>query len=133
MQTIGYWDAWTVWWHGRSVASFELWSWPILAWGRLGKGLQFAGGLIVVLDLIGAERLRKAVISIRRARRETLRSFRRHPVLIVLLWLAGTAFAAFVGFTSESERRRSSPGWFAPRDLRRSSRHTAPWASTRRR
>ncbi|WIX85439.1 hypothetical protein [Amycolatopsis sp. DG1A-15b] len=30
----------------------------MLVWGRVGKGLQFAGGLTVVLDLIGPERLR---------------------------------------------------------------------------
>ncbi|MEU0515594.1 hypothetical protein [Amycolatopsis sp. NPDC006125] len=57
MQTIGYWDAWWAWWHGRSLAGYEMWGLPTLWWGRIGKLLQFAGGLIAVLDLIGPARL----------------------------------------------------------------------------
>ena len=35
-----------------------MWGWPLLAWGRLGKVLQFLAGLTVVLDLVGPDRLR---------------------------------------------------------------------------
>jgi hypothetical protein len=46
------------WWHGRSTLGLQLWGVPVLWWGRIGKLAQFAAGLVVLFDLIGAERLR---------------------------------------------------------------------------
>ncbi|SED59742.1 hypothetical protein SAMN04489727_8519 [Amycolatopsis tolypomycina] len=53
-----WWDLWMRWWAGEKVDGAQLWGLPMLVWGRIGKGLQFAGGLTVVLDLVGPERLR---------------------------------------------------------------------------
>ncbi|MGS2618610.1 Sec-independent protein translocase subunit TatA/TatB [Micromonospora sp. LZ34] len=52
--------AWTVWWDGRSASQQPLWGHTVLWWARVGKLLQFAAGLVVVLDLLGPERLRAA-------------------------------------------------------------------------
>jgi len=49
---------WARWLTGDQLGSERLWGWPLLAWGRLGKVCQFVAGLIVVLDLIGSDRLR---------------------------------------------------------------------------
>lgn len=51
------WDAWTHWWSGEQVGGLPLFGTTVLFWGRLGKVLQFAAGLVVVLDLAGARRL----------------------------------------------------------------------------
>jgi hypothetical protein len=50
---------WGRWWSGDKVDDARLWGWPMLAWGRTGKGLQFAAGFTVILDLAGPERLRE--------------------------------------------------------------------------
>ncbi len=36
----------------------ELWGFPLLWWGRIGKCLQFVGGATLILDLIGPDNLR---------------------------------------------------------------------------
>jgi hypothetical protein len=44
---------------GRALyARLQLWGMPILWWGRIGKLAEFTAGLVVVLDLIGPDRLR---------------------------------------------------------------------------
>jgi hypothetical protein len=52
------WDLWSNWWSGQQLSGAQLWGWPLVAWGRLGKVLQFLAGLTIVLDLIGPDPLR---------------------------------------------------------------------------
>ncbi|SCG47499.1 hypothetical protein GA0070609_1934 [Micromonospora echinaurantiaca] len=52
--------AWSVWWDGRSASQEPLWGHTVMWWARVGKLLQFAAGLVVLLDLVGPERLRSA-------------------------------------------------------------------------
>ncbi|WP_238008456.1 hypothetical protein KZZ52_22965 [Dactylosporangium sp. AC04546] len=47
-----------IWVEGRSASAEPLWGKTVLWWARAGKILQFAAGLVVILDLIGPERLR---------------------------------------------------------------------------
>lgn len=58
MQSVGYWEAWSLWWSGTKLEDFAMWGLPMLWWARIGKCLQFAGTAIVILDLVGPERLR---------------------------------------------------------------------------
>ncbi|MEU8818749.1 hypothetical protein [Actinoplanes sp. NPDC048796] len=53
-----WWDAVALWRSGDPMDPAALCGYSILWWGRLGKILQFAAGLTVVLDLAGPERLR---------------------------------------------------------------------------
>ncbi|MCI2423979.1 hypothetical protein MOQ72_41930 [Saccharopolyspora sp. K220] len=58
VQDVGFWGAVGLWWDGQKLENFTMYGWPMLYWARLGKYLQFIGGALVVLDLIGAERIR---------------------------------------------------------------------------
>jgi hypothetical protein len=49
-----------IWAEGRSASAEPLWGRTVLWWARAGKVLQFTAGLVVILDLIGPERLRRA-------------------------------------------------------------------------
>ena len=60
MQAVGYWEAWSLWLSGAKLEDFAMWGVPMLWWARIGKLLQYSGGIVVVLDLIGPKRLRKA-------------------------------------------------------------------------
>jgi hypothetical protein len=51
--------AWRIWTDGRSASTEPLWGKTVLWWARAGKIMQFAAGLVVILDLIGPERLRR--------------------------------------------------------------------------
>jgi hypothetical protein len=55
---VDIWEAWSRWLAGELLGDAKLWGVPIQWWGRIGKLAQFAAGLVVVLDLIGPERLR---------------------------------------------------------------------------
>ncbi|WP_243789891.1 hypothetical protein [Saccharopolyspora gloriosae] len=57
MVEVGYWEAWSLWWSGVKLEDFAMWGLPFLWWARIGKLLQFAGGAVVVLDLVGTDRL----------------------------------------------------------------------------
>ncbi|HEX4813079.1 MAG TPA: hypothetical protein VFV66_10055 [Nonomuraea sp.] len=53
------WELWGLWFRGRPVDDLTLYGdVPVLVWGRIGKVLQFAAGLAVVIDLLDADRLR---------------------------------------------------------------------------
>lgn len=55
-----YFSVWDAWWQGRPITDLRVGGLPIRWWGRIGKYLQFLAGLTIVLDLVGAARLRDA-------------------------------------------------------------------------
>ncbi|MCX2953141.1 hypothetical protein [Lentzea sp. NEAU-D7] len=57
MQSLSYWEAWGRWWAGDSLAGTTMWGQQMLFWGRTGKLVQFAGGLVAVLDIVGSDRV----------------------------------------------------------------------------
>src|SRR5687767_9320326 len=48
----------SVWFSGKPTSASIVLGVPMLWWGRFGKLLQFAAASVVLLDLIGPERLR---------------------------------------------------------------------------
>ncbi|MGH3661923.1 MAG: hypothetical protein ACRDT1_12460 [Micromonosporaceae bacterium] len=54
-----FWKVLEVWSAGRPTSNVTLWGLPMVWWGRIGKLMQFAAGCVVVLDLIGPDRLRE--------------------------------------------------------------------------
>ncbi|MFI9847808.1 hypothetical protein ACIHFD_63100 [Nonomuraea sp. NPDC051941] len=73
MADISYLEGWGMWLDGRSTLGNDLFGVPMVWWGRGGKIATFAGGLTVVLDLIGAERLRAAGQAMRLRRQRVRR------------------------------------------------------------
>jgi len=63
-----------------------MWGLPILWWGRIGKILQFSGGAVVVLDLIGPERIvqlaERSKGRLKALRAEAVKRLRAHPALM---------------------------------------------------
>jgi hypothetical protein len=54
----GFGAVWRAWSSGRQTTTITLYGYPMLWWGRIGKGLQFVAGLAVVLDLVEPDWLR---------------------------------------------------------------------------
>lgn len=60
MASISYFEAWGMWWEGKSTLGHDLFGVMSMVWvGRIGKILSFAGGLTLLLDIVGAERLQR--------------------------------------------------------------------------
>jgi hypothetical protein len=59
VQSVNLWEAFCLWWDGKSLSGLSLWGVPFLILGRIGKVMQYTGGLVAVLDLIGENRLRE--------------------------------------------------------------------------
>lgn len=95
MRSVGFAEAWSLWLAGQSVADFELWGRPMLWWGRAGKLVQFAGGLTVVLDLVGADRLRKWGQGMAKGPFRRLASRSADSVVMEVLFLAIGAFISW--------------------------------------
>lgn len=57
MQDLGLWQAVWMWCSGQKLEEFSMYGLPMLWWARTGKYLQFIGGLVAVLDLIGPDRM----------------------------------------------------------------------------
>ena len=51
-------QAWTGWFNGQLGPDHLLWGVEILWWGRVGKVAQFVGALTVIVEIVGADRLR---------------------------------------------------------------------------
>ncbi|MGI5503599.1 hypothetical protein [Lentzea sp. CA-135723] len=92
---VEWWELWTAWWSGRQVGQSQLVGWPVLYWGRLGKVLQFAAGLTVLLDLIGPDPLR--AFGKRLTRVPWAKGFRRtsEVVAVVVFVVSLIAYAVF--------------------------------------
>ncbi|WP_143168800.1 hypothetical protein [Amycolatopsis australiensis] len=62
MHWISYWEAWQVWWSGKKLDDSTVFmQLSTVTWARIGKLLEFAGGLTVLLDLAGQDRIQQYV------------------------------------------------------------------------
>ncbi|MFI7610669.1 hypothetical protein ACIBP6_05445 [Nonomuraea terrae] len=55
MVDVGYFEAWQIWFSGKSLSGLSLHGMPMIWVGRLGKIVAFVGGLTVILDIVGPE------------------------------------------------------------------------------
>ena len=46
------------WWAEKIPESCIVWGWKIFQWGRLAKVLGFVGGLVILVDIVGEDRIR---------------------------------------------------------------------------
>ncbi|MEV4017851.1 hypothetical protein AB0J35_45905 [Nonomuraea angiospora] len=92
MADIGYFDAWQLWLQGRPTTGYDLLGVPMLWWGRTGKILSFVAGTVVVIDLVGVEKLSRYGERLVRfmAARITVRPF-------IVGLVSGMIAAAFTG------------------------------------
>ncbi len=52
-------ELWQDWLRGAIGSGAELWGLDLIWWGRIGKLLQFAGGVTILSEIIGPQRLRE--------------------------------------------------------------------------
>jgi hypothetical protein len=51
--------AYCLWWRGTKLPEgLSLWGMSIVWWGRLGQCLQFVGSAVIIIDIVGPERVR---------------------------------------------------------------------------
>ncbi|GAA3913820.1 hypothetical protein [Actinoplanes auranticolor] len=55
-----YFTLWSSWFAGHDMEDMKLLGMSLMWWGRLGKVAQFAGGLAVIIDILGPERVTRA-------------------------------------------------------------------------
>lgn len=70
MQDLGWLEAWGLWWTGADLRDSSLWGLSMVFWARFGKVLQFLGGAVAVLDLLGPEWMVRQADKIQEARRD---------------------------------------------------------------
>ncbi|WP_433038610.1 hypothetical protein [Actinomycetospora sp. CA-053990] len=58
MQSIGLGEALSVWFSGQKLDGMALYGLSTVWWSRIAKIATYAAGLVVVLDIIGPERIR---------------------------------------------------------------------------
>ncbi len=58
MDDLGIFEAWRHWRSGTLASDSTLWHVRIFWWGRIGAILQFIGGVLVVAEIVGTDRLR---------------------------------------------------------------------------
>jgi hypothetical protein len=70
--------AWREWLAGHDITHLRVFGIEIRWWGRIGKALEFLGGLTVVIDLLGRERMEMFHATLRRRRTRLLGRWRRN-------------------------------------------------------
>ncbi|MFG2075067.1 hypothetical protein [Nonomuraea maritima] len=93
MADISYLEAWQIWMDGQSTLGSDLFGVPMIWLGRSGKIAAFIGGLAVLLDLLGPERLRYGPAIVRMV----AVTFVGVVAAALLAWLA-IVLAAVTGF-----------------------------------
>ena len=58
VQSVGWFEAWGLWWRGTSLQGMALWGFPMLVVGRTAKVVGFSGGVVAVIDIVGPARIR---------------------------------------------------------------------------
>jgi len=87
---------WSLWWWGQLPADSMLWGMNLVYWARIGKLAQFIGGVTIIADIIGPERIRafgqslyspalgqRMVMQLRQARQWMMLSVRYIPWIIL--------------------------------------------------
>lgn len=67
-----WWELWVRWWRGELVSVEVLWGQRVFEWGRVGKMMQFAGALTIIVEIVGPERLDRLGLRLRRFRWSTV-------------------------------------------------------------
>ncbi len=75
----------SIWWDGQSTLSETLWGLSMLWWGRIGKLTTYFATLVIILDFVGAARVRALGSG------------------------AGRAYARFKHWTSPSAEKKTDP------------------------
>lgn len=92
MQSVGLFEAWGLWWQGKSVQGMSLWGiLPVLVIGRLGKVMAFIGSVVAVIDIVGPDNIRQWADRIRRSGDEASLNVRfssKPEYLIRFSWVA---------------------------------------------
>ena len=76
-------DAWAIWWTGQRID--VLWGVKALWWGRIGQILQLVGALMIVAEIVGADRLRRISDGGRLGIEATFRGINKALVRLYLL------------------------------------------------
>jgi hypothetical protein len=66
LREVGLVEAWLIWMECRTENLTLYWQ-TMLFWGRFGKVIQFVGALLVAVEIIGPERLRRFAASLKGA------------------------------------------------------------------
>jgi hypothetical protein len=91
--TIGYLEAWRLWFSGQQPPSDAvLWFMSLRWWARAGKLAAFVGGATVILDLIGPERLRQFGQT-----RQQVHLFRQNMFVVITGGLAFIGLFVLIG------------------------------------
>lgn len=48
-------EAWTIWWSGRSLAGDSIFGISVLLIARIGKGVQFFGGFLILVEILSPQ------------------------------------------------------------------------------
>jgi hypothetical protein len=67
-QDLNVFSAWGFWFAGHALAEMSMYGIRMLIWSRIGKILEFLGGAMILVDIIGREILRALGASIREFR-----------------------------------------------------------------
>lgn len=64
-QSVGYWQAWGLWWQGQDLKALSLYGFPMIWIGRIAKLSSFVAALTVILDIVGQDWMVRASSSVR--------------------------------------------------------------------
>jgi hypothetical protein len=110
-------DALQRWWSGKSTENLMVYGFSMVWWGRFGKILQLFGGLTVILDIVGPERVKAAADNLRKHSENLTGGLKRLreevPPLLILLSAVGGVVLVTVGSFVVSRRlpERTERSW----------------------
>ncbi|MGC7099414.1 hypothetical protein ACPZ19_32470 [Amycolatopsis lurida] len=92
-------EAWRQWnAENPALKDMSLWGTRILWWGRIGKIAMFASGLVLLVDIIGPERMRRVAGRPRASARRLLAQFFRPDASEEDLTEGRSGYGRFAGF-----------------------------------
>ncbi|QFU86397.1 hypothetical protein [Amycolatopsis sp. YIM 10] len=92
-------EAWRQWGaENPALKDMRLWGTQILWWGRIGKIAMFASGLVLLVDIVGPERMRRVAERPRESARRLMARFFRQDTSEADLPEGSSGYGRFAGF-----------------------------------
>jgi hypothetical protein len=99
--SVGYLEAWGLWWQGIDLKPMQLYGFPMIWVGRIAKIATFIAGLTILLDIVGPDRIFEYSNRVLRPRSDVEGKDRKYSVAIFATPVVALTVVLFLNWPTQ--------------------------------